>query len=284
MSVDLKQVHEKVLKTQVRIVAAKADGSGTIIYSKRNSKNDYSSYALSCHHVISDAINVKKEWDSKLGREIKKEFRQVVKIEFFDYDNVEHGRRPINYSVDADIVAYDQPHDMALLKLRTVKAAPNIAELCTLDRFKKILIGDRVWACGCQLLHDPILTNGRITHMGDEIDYKDYMMSSASIIFGSSGGAIFLEDGFVFIGIPSRIDIAGWSSPVSHLGYFSPISRIYQFLNEQTFNFIHDPTHTEDGDAQEREKLKREERHRRDQLMPEERETDMDLGEKSTCV
>ena len=282
MSVDLKQVHEKVLKTQVRIIAAKAGGSGTIIYSKKNSKNNYSSYALSCHHVISDAINVKKEWDSKLGREIKKEFRQSVKVEFFDYGNIEYGHRPINYSVDADIVAYDQPHDMALLRLRTIKQSSNVAELCSLDDAKKIMIGDRVWACGCALLHDPILTNGRITHVGDEIDYKDYWMSSANIIFGNSGGAVFLENGLTFIGIPSRIDIAGWSAPITHLGYFSPIHRVYQFLNEQTFNFIHDPTHTEDGDAQEREKLKREESHRRDQLMPEEREEE--LEEKSTCV
>lgn len=271
--IDLDEMKEKVLKTQVRVKAKDAGGSGTIIYSRKNEKGNYSTYCITCHHVIDKAIDVRKEWDSKLKRDRKKEYRQVVTVEFFDWDNVPHGNRPVNYSVDADLVAYDEQHDMALLKLRTIKPAPSVASLCELDRSEQILIGDRVWAVGCALLHDPIVTNGRITHMGDEIDYKDYWMSNAQIIFGNSGGAVFLEDGFQFIGIPSRIDITGWGgSPITHLGYFSPIHRVFQFFDEQVYQFLYLKSHTEEEDDLVRKKVKEKEEERLKKLSPEEEE------------
>jgi len=236
----LQELHKKVLYTQVRVKTDKAGGSGTIIYSQGSS-----TYAVTCAHVVEDAISVKKEWDSKLGKEVKKEYRQIVSVEFFDYENTPHGRRPISYSVDGEIIAYDKPHDMALVKLRVKKPVENVAKLLAKERVSEMKIGSRVFAVGCALLHDPILTEGMITHMGDEIDYKDYWMSSAQIIFGNSGGAVFTAEGFEFIGIPSRVDIVGWGNPVTHLGYFSPVTRIYQFLEEQVFQFIYDSKYSE---------------------------------------
>jgi S1-C subfamily serine protease len=256
----LQDLHEKVLKTQVRVKTDKAGGSGTIIYSKPNKSGSYSTYILTCHHVIEDAITIKKE------------YRKAVTVEFFDYDNVKPGTRPINYSVDGDIVAYDKAHDMALIKLRTKKKVENVAKLYPKKPETGIKIGQKVWAVGAALLHDPILTQGIITHMGDEIDYKDYWMSNAQIIFGNSGGAIFLDETFEFIGIPSRIDIVGWATPVTHLGYFSPIHRVYEFLDSQLFQFIYDDKYTEEECEAEREKLKKLEQERLKALLPTEEE------------
>lgn len=237
---DLNHLHEQVLYTQVRVRVDQGGGSGTIIYSKPNADGGFSTYALTCHHVIDSALKVRKEWDPKAMRDRKREYRQLCNVEFFDWSNVLHGRRPVNYSTDADIVAYDKDHDMALLKLRTVKAAPYVAELLPATRIKELRIGSPTRACGAALLHDPVLTRGEITHMGDEIDFKPYYMSSAQIIFGNSGGAMFYEDaaGYYFIGVPSRIAIAGWSAPITHMGYFSPIGRVYEFFKEQMFDFL----------------------------------------------
>jgi len=252
----------------------KAGGSGTIIYSEPNedTPSKYSTYVITCHHVIEDALSVKKEWDSAVGRDVKREYRKVVVVEFFDYENVLPGHRPVNYSVDADIVAYDKDHDMALLKLRTKKQAQYVAKLCSSEKAKQLTIGDEVFAVGCAMLHDPILTKGIITHQGDEIDYKDYWMSNAQIIFGNSGGAVFTKDELEFLGIPSRMDVAGWGSPITHLGYFSPIHRIYEFFNEQLFHFLHDKTHTEKQCEKEREKRQKAEEERLKALLPEEEE------------
>ena len=253
----LEKLHQDVLHTQVRIKTDKAGGSGTIIYSQQGKKG-FSTYALTCCHVIEDAIKVKTEYDPKIGKNKKKEYRQMVTVEFFDYENVPHGHRPISNSVDGDVLAYDKTHDMALIKLRTIKQAPRVAKLYLLDEVENIKIGDDCYAVGCALLHDPILTKGMITHMGDEIDYKDYWMSSAQIIFGNSGGAVFypINDEFYFVGIPSRVDVIGWGSAVTHLGYFSPITRVYQFLKDENFNFIFDKNYTEEQCEKTREDIK----------------------------
>jgi len=252
-------LQEEVLYTQVRVKTSEAGGSGTVIYSEEN-KGEFSTYIITCHHVVDSAISVKSDYDPKIGRKRPHEYRQVVTVEFFDYKSVPHGRRPVNSSVDAIIMAYDKPHDMALLKLRMNTEAPNIAKLYPEKAINKINYGDKTYAVGCALLHDPILTEGMITHMGDEIDYKDYWMSSAQIIFGNSGGAVFYpyKDNYYFIGIPSRGDVIGWGVPITHLGYFSPITRIYDFMREQHFNFIFDEKFTEEKCKQTRDKIKEE--------------------------
>ncbi|MBT9176717.1 MAG: hypothetical protein DDT20_01039 [Firmicutes bacterium] len=262
---DLNKLHTQVLYPQVRVKTSKSGGSGTIIYSQSADDGSFHTYALTCHHVIDDAISVKNEWDSKVGRERKREVRQLVVVEFFDWSNVLHGNRPLNYSCDAEIVAYDKDHDMALLKLRTVKRAEFVAQLMPPGEEKAVQIGSPVVACGCALLHDPVLTTGIITHFGDEIDGKLYWMSNAQIIFGNSGGAMFTDGqagDYEYIGIPSRIAIAGWSSPITHLGYFSPATRVHEFFNEQTFQFLSPRSDmTEKSCEEERKKIKeREER------------------------
>ena len=263
---NLTTLHEQVLYSQVRVKTSKAGGSGTVIYSElaEDKEGIYHSYALTCHHVVDEAISVKNEWDSRVGRERKREFRQLVAVEFFDWSNVLHGNRPLNYSSDAEIVAYDNEHDMAILKLRTVKRAGYIARVMPAGEEKQIKIGSEVVAVGCALLHDPVLTAGIVTHFGDEIDGKLYWMSNANIIFGNSGGAVFARvgDNYEFIGIPSRIAIAGWSTPVMHMGYFSPISRVHEFFKEQTYQFLSPGSGaTEKSCEEERKKIKeREER------------------------
>ena len=261
---DIQRLHDEVLHTQVRVRTVKAGGSGTVIYSAPHTDGAHASFVITCHHVIEDAVNVKEEWDPRVGRQRKREYRQPVEVEFFDYSNVPHGHRPVTYSVPADIVAYDPTHDMALLRLRTVKVAPGVAHLPAADSWKSLTIGSPVVAVGCALGHDPIQTRGEITHMGDEIDYKDYWMSSAAIIYGNSGGAIYADlDGlYRFIGIPSRVAIAGWGSAIPHMGYFSPIHRVYEFLGDNLYHFLV-PGHAHQVEDCERERKDRGEREER---------------------
>lgn len=247
---DLKKLYNEVLYTQVRVKTDNSGGSGTIIYSEPNKEDTFSTYAITCYHVIESAITVKTDWaPPPIARDIKREFRKAISVEFFDYENVKHGHRPVSYSADADIVAYDKSHDMAVLKLRTIKKASHIAKLLPLSRETNVIVGTDVWAVGCALLHDPILTKGEVTHMGDEIDYKDYWMCNASIVFGNSGGAVFteLDEAYQFIGIPSKVDIVGWGNPVTHLGYFSPIHRVCEFFEEQMYQFLCDSKYTEES-------------------------------------
>ena len=265
---DIDKIHAQVLRPEVRVRTAKDGGSGTVIWSAPDPLDlrHHSTFVLTCWHVIEDALTVRNEWDSRLGRERKQEFRQLVSVEFFDYDAVPHGRRPVSSTVDAEVVAYDKAHDMAILKLRMINVAPYVAALVPLADTELLRIGSPTVTVGCAMGHDPIVTEGHITHMGDEIDFKLYWMSSALSLFGNSGGACFAEndDGdYRMVGIPSRIDVIGWNSPITHLGYISPISRIREFLDEQGYGFLDpDSGKTEESCAEERAEREDQEKRR----------------------
>jgi len=234
----MEALHKQALHPQVRIRAKDAGGSGTVIYSKKDGEF-FSTYILTCHHVVDGCITVKDDWDSVLKKQRKRESLDPVIVEFFNWDGVPHGRTPLTYGTSGDIVAYSQKHDIALVHLR-LREQPATAKLLPKSRAEEVVVGSNCTIVGCALLHDPILTQGIVTHQGDLIEGMDFWMSSAQVIYGNSGGAAFSElDGdYFFIGIPSRVDIAGWASPVTHLGYFSPITRIYKFMKEQMYEFL----------------------------------------------
>ena len=112
---------------------------------------------------------------------------------------------------------------------------------------ENIHIFDEVYAVGSSLGHPPVASDGHISYMDDEIDHYKYWMSSAPTIFGNSGGAVYRWNGdnkqYEYIGIPSRISIQpmGFSADaITHMGYFIPIDRIYNLLEENDYQFIYD--------------------------------------------
>jgi len=234
--------HEKVLYPVVRCRTDKAGGSGTIIYSKENpdKSGEYLTFVLTNHHVIEDAIQIKQEFDSMTKRDIKKEFTQKVRVDIFDYVNMSEMNSANTHT--ADIIAYDKSHDIAILKLDTPKKMTYIATLLNKNKIPGIKLFAPIYSCGASLLHDPFANKGEITYLNEDIDNKSYWMSNSNMIFGNSGGAVFLEESGEFVGIPARItstqlgfgfDIITW------MGFFIPISRIYDFFDEQEIQFLY---------------------------------------------
>jgi len=264
--------HKEILYPSVLVKTSKAGGSGTVVYSKPISKGseEYETYVLTNWHVVEAAIAVKREWDPLLSKDVKKETRATVTVEFYRYKNLSCniGRT----AVEADIVAYDKDQDIALVKLRSAEPVKYVARLHPKD-VKNIHIFDTVYICGCSLGHSPIPTNGEITSMDDEIDNYKYWMSNGQIIYGNSGGGVYLvktiivdaqkekeEEFFEFIGIPSRIEVIGWGDSITHMGYFIPIGRIYDWLEEEMFQFIFDSKFTSTQCEKMRDKRKEEAR------------------------
>jgi len=65
-------------------------------------------------------------------------------------------------------------------------------------------------------------------------------MSSASVSFGNSGGAVFTADKGQLIGIPSRVTVAGFDV-YQWMNYFITPGRLYEFFDNQELRFIYDP-------------------------------------------
>ncbi len=238
---DTEKKHNQMVYPVVRVSYGNSGGSGTVIYSEnRSNEAEFETFILTNHHVVASAIKVVTEWSSMLGREVKREKRKTVKVEVFRYErlSVVVGRE----SFDADIMAHSQAHDLAVLKLRTKRKLNISATMRPRDRADKAHLFDKITIVGCSLLHPPLITSGEVTSLNDEIDGKSYWMSNAQIIYGNSGGAAFIldDDNWYFTGIPSRISVANWTTPVTHMGYFVPMTRIYDWFETEQLSFFYD--------------------------------------------
>jgi S1-C subfamily serine protease len=247
-SKEIIQKHEQMFYPTVRVRTKNAGGSGTVVYSEKYNDEVYT-YVITNHHVISDSVKVEKKWDPVLKRKVDKEILDTVYVEFFRYNNYSHTVG--SFAVEADIVAYSEVNggqDWALLRVRDKEnTADWVANLFKLKEIDNIHIFDEVFAVGASLGHPPVASDGHISYMDDEIDHYKYWMSSAPTIFGNSGGAVYRwnvdNKQYEYIGIPSRISIQpmGFSADaITHMGYFIPIDRIYNLLEENDYQFIYD--------------------------------------------
>jgi len=238
------EAHQKYLYPVVRITYGYIGGSGTVIYSQPiDTSGDYSTYILTNHHVVEDAISIEEEWNSDLQKQVKKEKRDIVYVEFFQYRELSV---PIGtLKIEADIVLYNESEDMALVKTRSEDRADYVATLYPKGKEDDIHTFDETMAVGCALGWPPIPTPGILTRKGLQIDSYEYWTSTSQIIYGNSGGAMFLNSTGEFIGIPSKLAIVGWGTPITHMGVFIPIERIYEWLEKEHYDFIFDSTKTE---------------------------------------
>ena len=247
-----KEAHEKYVYPVVRVSGG---GSGTVVYSRvdgyDSGKEMYSTYVLTNYHVISSAIRITEEWDSKLKKNKDIERRSIVYVEIFKYKDLS---TPVGtMKIEADIVIYNKTGDMALLKLRFDEEVKFVATLPEKDNAKFYYVMDESIASGCSLGEPPLVSVGVVSRLGLKLDSLPYDMSTAQIIFGNSGGAMFSSAG-VFMGIPSRVAMAGWGSPITHMGTFIPVHRVYDWLGEEFYDFLYDKTLNETDRLEEREK------------------------------
>lgn len=226
-----------------RVDANEARGSCTIIYSRNGE-----TYALTNFHVVEKNIKYGTAWNPLLQRDQKTELRDVVQIL---YPRIDDTYNIIGYStVLADIVLYHKEQDIALLKFRDKTQYPAI-HWYSKDVAESAPILSRLAAIGAALGQKPIVTEGLLNGKQIEIDNYEYWVSSAQSIFGNSGGGMFIlkDDRWYFFGIPSRIAVQpmGFSAQaITHLGYFIPLHRIYEWLEDSCFQFLYDFNYTSD--------------------------------------
>jgi len=73
-------------------------------------------------------------------------------------------------------------------------------------------------------------------------------MQTAPIIFGNSGGGLFLANTGELIGIPSEVRMLpmGWSADIiTHMNMFIPIERVYRWFRKEHYDFLYNKTKSE---------------------------------------
>lgn len=249
-------LHEKALYPTIRVRTDRGQGSGTILYCGDRTEPDedgetgFSTYALTNHHVVSSAIRVEKTFDPMLGKYVTRDYRERVQVEVFDYKN--RSTITARTTAEAEIVAYHEKRDLAILRLVTNQKFPYVASLLPSDQARTVHIFDKLFLVGCGLGQPPFPTDGMLTGKDVQIDHYAYWQTSAPSIFGNSGGAVFLARSLELIGVPSRVSVRGGmlggTDAITHIGYFCPPSEITKFLADQGLHFLYDSTHNEADD------------------------------------
>lgn len=224
--------HQQMLYTSVLVETARGSGSGTVVYSAERD-GEWFTYVLTNHHVIANAIEISEEWDPQENEEVKRERRKPVRLNWFQYNGLS---RQIGTSGKiADIVAYDSRADLALLRSRdTEQGVEYVASV--LPASAPLFLFESVWAVGAGLGKPPFPTIGVLAGLDEQIDSYRYILGTAPIIFGNSGGALFhwseARDRYELIGVPAMVSAVGFGQAVTHMAWSIPTETIREFLVE----------------------------------------------------
>ena len=141
--------------------------------------------------------------------------------------------------------------DLALLRLRSREFFPEAASLATPEEMAEVGVFTKVVAVGCPLGHEPIPTQGEVTHLKSRVGGTDYWMINAPTYLGNSGGGVFLARSRRLIGVFSKIYTHGKLNPnvVPHMGLCTPLNEAIRWLKSTPYSFILGPPMHEPGRA-----------------------------------
>ncbi len=235
-----KQEHIEMLYPTVLVRVGSGSGSGTVIYSKLDQDEKYESFILTNWHVIQGSVILKNEWNSEKKERIDTETRRPVNIDLWEYNNYSTSVGTIGRT--ANIVAYDKGRDLALLQIEdTERQMPYIANLYPEGVDEGPWIFQTVYAVGAGMGKPPFPTTGLLSGYSRDQDGRDLYLASAPIIFGNSGGSLYVyssRDKFELIGVPSMVSAYGWGNVITHMAWSRPISEIRVFLRENKYGFV----------------------------------------------
>lgn len=239
-SPEIRQMHAQMLSPAVQIESARAQGSGTVVYSKEKD-GKVETFVLTNFHVVEGAVTLVEEYDTEKRAMAKRERRDTVTVRFHRYAN--ESRHTGSDNRTAYIAAYDKGADLALLRLDDdTQVVPNVAKVAAPNA--RVDRGEHVWAVGGGLGNAPFATEGLLGSTGHQIDGHPYMMATAPIIFGNSGGALYhrSESGdYELIGIPSRVASTGnmfVTTAITHIGWHIQLDTVRAFLARHKLSYV----------------------------------------------
>jgi len=219
-------------------------GTGTVIYSGpcNKDKEEWCTYILTNDHFAEIAISVSKEKKIVEGKEIEMEVekREPIGVRWFEEDSFAW-RENSPASNSAVIVVRDEELDFVLLRLENHSSGPHYT---VFFQSRDTFIDEyyTVWAVGAGLGVRPFPTKGIIGNLTVEQGGKKYIQTDAEIIYGNSGGGLFVwswqHNRYEMIGVPTGIPSERRGGAVSHMGISIPIGRVRVFLKNKGFGFI----------------------------------------------
>ncbi len=218
---DASALTRSMLQPTVQLSGDETVGSGTLVFSGRNPKNDKNeSYVLTSFHVVRNILTDKPS-TQKDGFDVTL-YLPEGKVQ-----------------VKASMVASSPRIDAALVRLHTDRVFANVANVHPQDG-RAVKVWDPVCAVGCPLGNDPVPSHGEVSSLQNELNGANYWMINAPTYFGNSGGGVYLGGSRQLIGVFSKIYTHGRGTPVvvPHMGLCTPIDAIYAWLQQEKLDHL----------------------------------------------
>ena len=220
---DRDELTRRMLRPTVQLNGDDTVGSGTIVFSGPNPKQDgaVETYVLTSFHVVRNIL-------SDTPSALHDGFEVTIYLPSGEL------------LVRGDMVAHNPDIDAALVKLDTGRVLPFVANVLPRAETGQVQVWDPVCAVGCPLGNDPVPSKGEVSSLRNELNGANYWMVNAPTYFGNSGGGIYRADTHQLIGVFSKIYTHGQSRPVvvPHLGLCTPVDLIYAWLAESDLDHL----------------------------------------------
>jgi len=230
---DPEPLKRRMLYPTVQLRGNGTVGSGVLIYSEPqnlsgtggglSAASNVTTFVLTAHHVVLEVLG------TKVAKGILEDIRILGENEVFD---------PEIHS--GEVVISDQDRDVGLIRLRSNRHFPYIADLASPESLRRIDIFTRAYAVGCPLGNRPFPTVGEVSSKTKVVGDQVFWMLNAPTFFGNSGGGIYHASTCQLIGVSSMIYTYGKDTPtvVPHMGLFVPLESIYSWLESEGFSFV----------------------------------------------
>ncbi|RMH04514.1 MAG: serine protease [Planctomycetota bacterium] len=135
-------------------------------------------------------------------------------------------------SVRCRLLARDEEHDLALLRVDGAGRLDRCARIAPLSRLAEIEPFSPIYTAGCPLGIAAQATHGEITRTEWSLGAERLWMISTPAYFGNSGGGVFLERTRELIGIFAKIYTHGSYRPqvITHMGLAVPLPVLHTWL------------------------------------------------------
>lgn len=207
------------VKTDKFTIQLLGTGSGSIVYSRLNNSGLVETYILTCSHLYDGSTDPDYyEFDH-------------FDIEVFDF--LGHKK-----TYTAFLIKNNSAKDTMVLKLDENKQMFETAKFVTREEAKQLDIFEPVLAVGCGLSSRPYPGFGVIS--GTYLEYagiEDLWQVSAPIIYGNSGGGLFVAKNGKLFGIVSRGAVHRGVMQ-NHMGYIINPITILDWLEKEGLSFI----------------------------------------------
>jgi hypothetical protein len=219
---------DHLLQPVVKVEYEANSGSGVVICVRKEDIG-YRNFIITNFHIINSAIQITEEEEEERG---------VIAVNSYTYED--HGKKTVERTSQANIIAHSKELDLALLEV--IDKSIKLCSISLLPKHEKLNLFQQIWNVGFPGNRDIVFVDGIINGFNkgsvNDIGFlSSYIQTSAPIWFGSSGGlaSVKINNKYYLAAIPALVDTSIKGAPYVNWGIDTNSIRIFLQINDLGF-------------------------------------------------